>query len=57
MSVYRLRVRDDATGYGDFYVPHRGELFGRPFDTRAEAEDVIRAMPNGACFEVVEVDE
>lgn len=54
--AFRLRVRDDATGYGNYYATHRGELMGW-FDTRQEAEDVRRAMPNGACFEVVEVGE
>lgn len=53
---YRLRVRDDATGHGNFYVKHRGEHMGW-FGTRQEAEDVRRAMPNGAQFDVVEVDE
>ena len=34
---YRLRIRDDATGYGNYYVKHRGEHMGR-FDTRQEVE-------------------
>lgn len=57
MTSYRLRVRDDATGYGNYYVKHRGEMFGGWFDDRQTAEDVKRAMPNGDCFDVVEVDE
>lgn len=56
-ALYRLRVRDDATGYGNYYVQYRGEFMGRPFDTRLDAEDTVRAMPNGDCFEVVEVEE
>ena len=53
--TFRLRVRDDATGYGDFYVTRRGQLMGW-FGTRQDAEDVRRAMPNGDCFDVVEVE-
>jgi hypothetical protein len=53
-TLYRLRVRDDADGY---YRNQRGKRMGRPFDTRDEAEDVRRHMPNGAEFEVVEVEE
>ena len=56
MTVYRLRVRDDAAGYGNYYIKYRGQFLGRPFDTSQEAEDVRRAMPNGAEFEVVEVE-
>ena len=54
MTIYRLRVRDDATGYGNYYVKHRGICMGW-FDDRQTAEDVRRAMPNGDCFDVVEV--
>lgn len=52
--TYRLRVRDDARGYGDYYVKYRGQRMGRSFDTREEAEEIRRAMPNGECFEVIE---
>src|SRR5690606_3361363 len=55
MSAYRLRIRDDATGYGNFYVKYRGQFMGAHFDTRQDAEDTRRAMPNGAEFDVVEV--
>ena len=55
MTTFRLRVRDDATGYGNYYATRRGQLMGW-FDTRQEAEDVKRAMPNGDCFDVVEVE-
>ena len=54
--TYRLRVRDDATGYGNYYADKRGQLMGW-FDTERDAEDTRRAMPNGAEFEVVEVDQ
>lgn len=56
MSAYRLRVRDDATGYGNYYASHRGERMGW-FEDRQTAEDVKRAMPNGDCFDVEEVEE
>lgn len=56
MSTFRLRVRDDATGHGNYYADKRGQHMGW-FDTAQDAEDVRRAMPNGAEFEVVEVAE
>lgn len=52
--TFRLRVRDEATGYGNYYAKHRGEHLGW-FDDRQTAEDVKRAMPNGESFDVVEV--
>ena len=53
MTAFRLRVRDNAEGY---YHGKDGKLMGW-FHARQEAEDVRRHMPNGAQFEVVEVDE
>ena len=54
MSTFGLWVRPDADG---FYRHVRGELIGEPFPSRDEAEEVRRAMPNGAEFEVMEADE
>jgi hypothetical protein len=48
---WALRVRDDAVG---FYRHARGRIMGA-FTTPDEAEEVRRAMMNGAEFEVVEV--
>jgi hypothetical protein len=52
---WALRVRDDADG---FYARARGQVVGRGwciFTTHDEAEEVRRAMMNGAEFEVVEL--
>jgi hypothetical protein len=52
---WALRVRDDADG---FYARMRGRVLGKRwyiFTSRDEAEEVRRAMMNGAEFEVVEV--
>ena len=58
MTTFRLRVRDDATGYGNYYVSHRGELMAAQrwpyaFACRHEAAE---HLPNGGgwteCFRV-----
>lgn len=54
VTLYQIRVRDDAGGY---YKDHRGERMGRPREDFEEAEEIRRACPNGHEFEVVEVDE
>jgi len=52
MSGWGLRIRLDA---GGFYAKSRGvAVLSKPFPTREAAEEVRRAMPNGAEFEVVE---
>lgn len=55
MRAFGLRVREDAAGH---YAHLRGEVLGAtPFPSHEDAETVRRAMPNGAEFEVVEVDQ
>ena len=49
---WALRVRDDAAG---FSAHAKGRVVAAGFVTREEAEEVRRAMPNGAEFEVVGV--
>lgn len=51
---WALRVRDDAAGY---YAKARGRVMADPFGSQDEAEQVRRAMPNGAEFEVVETGQ
>lgn len=51
-TAWRLKVRADSDHR--IYRHRRGEHMGH-FDSRDEAESVIKAMPNGREFEIVEV--
>lgn len=51
MSGVRLRWRADATGYVARYA---GQWAGREVYTRQQADDIVRAMPNGDQVEIVE---
>jgi hypothetical protein len=53
VSGWALRIRGDAEG---FYAHARGKVL-EVFTTRDAAEEIRRALANGAEFEVVEVEK